>query len=414
MKDSRKKEMQEAETMHENPEIPDELFKLAFQYRDTKLWKKLYDTEVFAVRFSTGEIGCCGVLGKKGNYISLLVYVGEKAVRSYLRMTRLTSSTSEAERFEAMHQQDCLQCGFYNKSDLAEEIIAPVQKYAKSHNISLKGKYTYPNFIASKPLHMPWFVTDNADFIYLQEALSAALEVADKLNTNTKEQLGFNSDLALVPLLCSGENGYAWETYQMPKFVEEYPSPELQDSDLIQHLSGLPKKGTWECEVVILPTPVASSTMGAPYFPTLLIAADTERYHMIPTYPIENYVQEAQQMLLELADAMLKAGAAPKLIAVPDQRTESLLSHFCEACSISCTITNRFVMLNEIREEMLGHLANESDEAMMDTFSELLMALPDEGLLAMPPELFQSVTSLLAQNALPPELTERIKRLFSL
>lgn len=411
---SRESSAKEAETIQENPEIPDELFKLAFQYRDTRLWKKLYDTEIFAVRFSTGETGCCCVMGYRGDYISLAVYIGEKAARSYLRLTQLAQPTDEAEVFEAMHQQDCLQCGYYNKSDLAEEIVAPVQSYAKSHGINLKGKFTYPNFIACKPFCMPWFITDSNDFIYLQEALSAALEVADKLKTNTKKQLGFNSDLALVPLLCPGENGYTWETYQMPEITEEYPSPELEN-DLIQQISELPKKGTWECEVVILPAPIAASGIGAPYYPTLLIAVDTEHQHIIPTYPVENYFQESQQMLLELADAMLTAGVAPELITLPDKRTEAFLSRFCKACGISCTLTaDSFTMLDDVREEMLTHLGGGSDEAMMGTMAELLMSLDDDALLAMPPELLRTMTELLGQNVLPPELEKRLRRLFDL
>ena len=41
------------------------LYSLAFAVRKTKLWKTLYDNELFAVSLSNGEIGYCSVMGPK-------------------------------------------------------------------------------------------------------------------------------------------------------------------------------------------------------------------------------------------------------------------------------------------------------------------------------------------------------------
>ena len=42
----------------------DKLYECAFEYKKTKLWKKLWDTEIFAVKFSDGEIGYVSVMEK--------------------------------------------------------------------------------------------------------------------------------------------------------------------------------------------------------------------------------------------------------------------------------------------------------------------------------------------------------------
>ena len=40
--------------------IPDSLYDLAFQYKETRLWKKLWDSELFAVKLDDGSIGYWG------------------------------------------------------------------------------------------------------------------------------------------------------------------------------------------------------------------------------------------------------------------------------------------------------------------------------------------------------------------
>ena len=46
--------------------IPDSLYDLALKYKKTKLWKLLWDSRLFGVRFPDVDIGDCGVMGKLG------------------------------------------------------------------------------------------------------------------------------------------------------------------------------------------------------------------------------------------------------------------------------------------------------------------------------------------------------------
>ena len=48
-----------------------ELYQLAFEYLDTELWKSLWDNQIFAVKFSDGEIGYCCVMGAAGTFCGL-------------------------------------------------------------------------------------------------------------------------------------------------------------------------------------------------------------------------------------------------------------------------------------------------------------------------------------------------------
>ena len=54
----------------------DRLYDIALNYKNTKLWKRICDTELFAVRLSDGNIGYCSVMGELGEHIALALYIG--------------------------------------------------------------------------------------------------------------------------------------------------------------------------------------------------------------------------------------------------------------------------------------------------------------------------------------------------
>ena len=59
--------------------ISDELFRLAFEYRKTKLWHKVPVSMIFAVKLAGGEIGYISIVDSDRANNGLELYVGEKA-----------------------------------------------------------------------------------------------------------------------------------------------------------------------------------------------------------------------------------------------------------------------------------------------------------------------------------------------
>ena len=49
----------------------EKMFDLAFAYKKSKLWKRLYDSELFAVRLPNGKTGYCSVMGMLGEHNAL-------------------------------------------------------------------------------------------------------------------------------------------------------------------------------------------------------------------------------------------------------------------------------------------------------------------------------------------------------
>ena len=101
----------------------DKLYKLAFQYKNTKLWKKLYDDEIFAVKLPDGKTGYISIMGMAGDYNAIGLYVGSEGFNSYRIVADIYMSGFESQLLyqECLLRQECLQCTFQNKSELSME-----------------------------------------------------------------------------------------------------------------------------------------------------------------------------------------------------------------------------------------------------------------------------------------------------
>ena len=104
---------------------PDKLYQLAFAFRKAKLWKSLYDSELFAVTLPDGEIGYCCVMGAAGEHLALALYVGSSGLDSYRLLQEVGDmDVSPLKASEIMLSQDCLQCSFENKDMLTPEELS--------------------------------------------------------------------------------------------------------------------------------------------------------------------------------------------------------------------------------------------------------------------------------------------------
>ena len=77
--------------------LSDAHYALAFALRKAKPWKKLYDSQIFAIRHSDGQISYCTIMGHNGDHLGLAFYPGESGLHS-LR-TIFTQSFMRAEPY---------------------------------------------------------------------------------------------------------------------------------------------------------------------------------------------------------------------------------------------------------------------------------------------------------------------------
>ena len=101
-----------------------QLYEKAFAFQSLELWKKLEDTQIFAVRVKD-RICYINIMGMLGQHYALAVYPGKDAMDGLWRMYQM-HGTSEIEEMAAGFGQQSLQCEFAPKEELEDEALEGV------------------------------------------------------------------------------------------------------------------------------------------------------------------------------------------------------------------------------------------------------------------------------------------------
>lgn len=392
--------------------IPDELLEASFQYRSDKLWKKLNDSDIFAVKLSDGQTGYCSVMGELGECIALALYIGDEGFRS---LNIVMNADYNPDPFAVLISQNCLQLELTNKCDIPDDFTESVKKYAKAHNINLKGKNTYPHFPKFQSYYAPWIITEQTDFQYMLEAVRAAHEVSDKLKSNDKISLGFEISNSKMPLLTPTDNGYDWSVTDLPAVKSEScPEPEMKNDVLIGRINKLKKHGTWEYRHFITSQPVPDEEKQLLIYPSLVITAVPE---IDKSWVIENsgfYPDEAENIASAFATKILEYGSCPKTILTSGNRSVSLLGDFCKKCGIKLMETDCFEMIDDILDEILHDSSNPFMDSQIFEMLSILEQMSEKELRTMPPELQEILSGMIGKGVFSPYLEKKLNRVFDL
>ncbi len=409
--------------------MPEEkLYDIALQYKNTKLWKQLGDSELFALELSHGETGYCCVMGELGEHIALALYVGRNGLDSYRNMFEAQDAPTIMQQRELMLSQDCMQCSFENKGELSPPEVEEVMKYAKTHGISFRGRKSFPQFQRYRPARYPWQLKDKEEEQLLSEALSAALQVSEKLKQASKKSLGFLDGPPYnrsIPLLKRNGGRYKLGKTDLPVRQESiYPSPPVRDELLIARLKNKKKTNrAWACEVAMFPSPMSDEAADedgiveapedAPFFPYMLLTADCMSEMIVLNELVADYDRDAEKLVTALARSMNEQGV-PSELRVRDKRTELLLGAFATQAGIKIIRRDDLPLLDDIEEDCLSQFGSGQldNEDIAEEMFELLMQMDDQDLRSIPPELHQQLLELERQGALPEPVAARIRRLF--
>lgn len=396
----------------------DKLYELAFAYKKTKLWKKLWDNEMFAVKFSDEEIGYVSIMGKGGTYTAIAIYVGDDGFQSFRKIeedgAELLSFFKEREH---LIQQNCLQVAFEGKDALRDEELAEARAYAKKYGIRFSGKNAYPQFLKYVPNKYPWNALSEKEEMYIKEALKVAIEIANQLNKVSVHDFGIKEiDSKTEEIILFKMNGHKiiTEMAALPKKKkEEFPKPGGLDDFTISILRRIKKKEVFECELVRLPEPVQNMPEEQPIFPMMLMMVSRKDGMLLPVDIVMNYEDKPEEILRGMAEALKASKRRPGKLLVRDERTLALLENFGKQMGIEVRIEEELTCLDEAQDCMIEGFWN--DDAIDDDIYQLLQmiedmeGMPDDMLACMPEELIEQLEVIVDSGMLPPEFQRRIE-----
>lgn len=345
----------------------DVLFDRAFAIRAAKPWQHLFDTHIFAVCFSDGEIACCSVMGRNGTHLALALYSltdGLYALDKLMTTDMRVLPRHRAE--ECMLGQDCIQVSFENAQEILAKEAKPVRAYAKAHGISLRGQHNFPVFHRYRPARMPWALTDETEQQHLLEAMDALLEISRRLNTEEPLALGLIEGDPFthpIPLLTATPDGYRWDSYTLQKpDAPTLPAGKIEDELALARLKKRKKPcAPWALAVFMSPTPVQAKPAQVPYFPYLLCVVDTGSGKVLTLTPprkIDEYAPHFSADFLPL----LQQHGLPREFWSADDRTTAFITPIAKQLGIPVNVQADMTPMDELLDELYDHLNDASFE----------------------------------------------------
>ena len=246
------------------------LHEAARDFRDTKCWLWMWDTDLFAVEDpETGEIGYCCVIGRLGEVTGLAVYRGSEGLQSYLRMQ---SEELSGEDADPSLIPKCLLASFEDRELLQKQDLDVIKKL----NLTFRGRGQWPLFRSYEPGYFPWYLTAE-EVTYLTLMLRQAKEVSIRFRENGELLTPHARGLYFVRRAERRGGELQWkDTWMEPKPFERKESPAVPIDRLRLERIGATatiKEMSWETDFFYLPVPVREGKE-RPYYPYALVWVD--------------------------------------------------------------------------------------------------------------------------------------------
>ncbi|MDO4370339.1 MAG: hypothetical protein Q4D43_03380 [Clostridia bacterium] len=406
--------------------IPDSLYDLAFQFKETRLWKKLWDSELFAVKLDDGSIGYCCVMGKNGEHIALAVYLGDAGLDSYRAIADQEFIVDECELHECGLRQDCVSVSFETREFIHPITWDEMGEYCARRGIVRRGAMKLPNFERMKPYRSIWYITDERDAAHIRAGLEAALEVSERLKTATPKQLGFSQEAPFnrsIPLLTKTESGYTWSSITLSphRTIQDYPEGHIDEFTLMR-LKKVKKTGhTWSVRIFSSPEPISieelesDGRMEAPVFPFILMAADETDQRVLDVAVCQDADEASfnESFTSRFVKQILDEGKPAKLIA-EGERAEDFFTDICDQLDIQIELSDDGDTLNDAVDHFIAEMEGDElpDDLDMDEEIQQLMQLlkdPDD-CRKIPNAFLRQLARLASMGIFPEEAAELIQR----
>ena len=397
--------------------ISDRLFALAFEYKKTKLWNSLWDTEIFALRMSDGLIGYISIMGAGGSHQAVGLYLGDKGIdnlRTIVDINEFTESPFKSQ--EKILRQECLQCVFENKDELTLKELEETKNYTRAHGIRLSGKKAFPQFIKYPSYRTPCYLQSPQDQEYLCEALSASIALAEILKGKKPYMIGIDAlhrESKEILMLEQKDGEYILKTEELPELTPvKYPAPNVMNEINLAKLKRYKRFGTWECEIIRFPKPVQSEGEDLPFYPIVLLAVEISSNYILPMTPVADYEENPEQLMNCFINALLEDKVRPQNIKVRDERTYIFAKPFCEKLKIPICLEDELPFLENV-EKNLWEKLNQNDENELEEILSILdtiLNLEEKYLKELPPFMIHQLETILqkTETPLPENIEERL------
>lgn len=398
---------------------PDRLFDLAYEFKKTKVWKDLYDTDIIAIRLEDGQYGYISVLGHAKQLSGMNIYIGDDGFSSF-RDLYLNHYDEDSDDPECIYMQKCLQVTFDEKDLFSDEEFEEAASYNRRYKV--RTKY-YPHFSKLEPCYEPWSFYDPKEHQIMEQALVCVIALAKELETQSPQAFGIHplfcdtKDVLLVSVNKEGriqKHGYI----SQPELkIKEYPIIQVTDSSYLANIRMFPQHGIYETQVIHLPNSVLSEDpKQAPYFPAALLMVNRSTGNSFPIRLAMHFEKDPESLLNNALEAMENYECYPKVIRCADRKTYALLCDFAEKMNIKISVFDRPLrQLEQLKMNFSQSMTQEELDGYLDDTTDMIhtiLDLPQEQLMKIPQQLKLELIHAAENHILDEELCDRILEKF--
>ena len=398
----------------------DKLYELAYEYRKTKLWKKISEDQFFAIKLNDDKIGFINIMGAGNEYNAINLTIGEDNLLNFKKVIESNMDYSNYDYFVSTLLLENHQLIFGNKDDLDPGEVKEVRKFKKEHGIKITGSLTFPYFRKSVKFSPLTQFDNEKDYSYIKQAISASIDLSKILGYSNTEDLNIYSiydEPSIMALENDGESYKIKDSLNVDWNKENiYPVANIINIETLKNIKKAKKSGQMECQLVVFPEPVEDSDF-VPHYPQTLLAVDKRSGEAISTDPVEDYTKNPNEIVNSFFEMLANLDRIPKVINVADKRTYNLLKEICANSKINLSIKDNLIELEEVKNGLFDYLDSQfpyetydsdviSDEEMLQML-DMMEYMANEG-IAPPQELIDLLVDGVKTGVFDDNLSKQI------
>ena len=255
----------------------DKCYKLAFEYKNKKLWKKMDDNHVFAIKLDDGQTGLISIMGSNKEYNAISLYTGVQKFLYFRDIFEVEEYVPDYDKFLSSLDNNNYQLVLGNKDEITNMEAKAIRYYKKRNSLNIRGSLSMPYFRKTTPFSPLIEFDEDSDYHYIEQAIEASLALAELLEENSLDDLGIKimpeaDKLILLEkidgkYLINGKVDLDWEN------DSGYIKADVVRMDLAKKLNKVRNKTDIECKLITVTTPVSEEGSNT-YYPQFFLALE--------------------------------------------------------------------------------------------------------------------------------------------
>lgn len=324
------------------------LYEAAIHFKQMAPWDWMWDTDIFGVKNPVdGEIGYCCVLGRKGEFFGLAVYLGTEGLEGYLKVQL---GIIKGKEDDALHSiKKCLLTSFEDKRYLRK----PDLNIIKNLGLEFNGRFSWPLFRSYRAGYFPWYLTKE-EAVFLTLCLERSKEMALRFKEDPHL---FNSPDGSSYLVRIRDDNLGWrDSWTKPTPLREIVLiTKTINSAQIENILNNSKQArqVWEVDFFYAPGYIAEKGK-RPYFPVVFLFVDNYSFFILNshlTLPDRYQVEFHEQFLKTIENNKI----LPEEIWVRKEELFAYIEPIAKQLDFKVRMVKRLKALDDARKHMFEY-----------------------------------------------------------